>query len=44
VVEPFIEKIPKVIWVKFKNSHIPFYADTEYYFNLKTIGAFLIPT
>jgi len=42
VVEPFIEKIPKVKWVKFKKTHIPFYEDKEYYF--ETIGAFLMPT
>lgn len=42
VVEPFIEKIPKIKWVKFKKTHIPFYEDKEYYF--ETIGAFLIPT
>jgi hypothetical protein len=38
----FIEKIPKVKWVKFKKSHIPFYEDREYH--VKTIGTFLIPT
>lgn len=42
MVELFIEKIPKVKWVKFKKSHIPFYEDREYH--VKTIGTFLIPT
>ncbi|KAF8837469.1 proline-specific peptidase [Paxillus ammoniavirescens] len=40
VVAPFIERIPKVKWVKFAKSHCPFWEDREYYF--KTIGDFLL--
>jgi len=39
VVAPFIEKIPKVKWVRFAKSHIAFFEDREYYF--KAIGDFL---
>ncbi|KAF9225061.1 proline-specific peptidase [Gyrodon lividus] len=40
VVAPFIERIPKVKWVKFAKSHAPFWEDKEYYF--KTVGDFLL--
>ncbi|KAG1886536.1 proline-specific peptidase [Suillus subluteus] len=39
VIAPFIEKIPKVKWVRFAKSHIAFFEDRDYYF--KAIGDFL---
>lgn len=40
VIAPFLEKIPKVKWVKFAKSHCPFWEDKEYYFD--TVGNFLL--
>ncbi|KAH0831335.1 hypothetical protein J3R83DRAFT_13986 [Lanmaoa asiatica] len=40
VIAPFLERIPKVKWVKFAKSHCPFVEDKEYYF--ETIGKFLL--
>ncbi|KAH7883126.1 proline-specific peptidase [Phlebopus sp. FC_14] len=40
VIAPFLEKIPRVKWVKFAKSHCPFYEDEEYYF--KAIADFLL--
>ncbi|KAG8216355.1 proline-specific peptidase [Butyriboletus roseoflavus] len=39
VIAPFLERIPKVKWIKFAKSHCPFFEDKEYYF--KAIGKFL---
>jgi hypothetical protein len=39
VIAPFIEKLPKVKWVRFAKSHIAFFEDRDYYF--KAIGDFL---
>lgn len=40
VIAPFLERIPKVKWVKFAKSHCPFFEDKEYYF--RTVGGFLL--
>ncbi|KAH7928992.1 proline-specific peptidase [Leucogyrophana mollusca] len=38
-VMPFFEKIPRVKWVRFAETHIPFFEDKERYFNV--LGEFL---
>ena len=40
VIAPFLERIPKVKWVKFVKSHGPFFEDKENYF--QAIGNFLL--
>lgn len=40
VVAPFVEKLPKMKWVKFTESaHVPFWEEPEYYYNV--VGQFL---